>query len=231
MAVEDTAKAAKNEAPAIRVDGLRVRFGARTALRLDDWRVASGEGGLVIGPSGSGKTTLLNALAGLMTPNEGVVALFGEAWSSLSESARDRTRARDIGLVFQNPRLVPALSVRENVALAARYAGRRDAKKEADALLARLDIAELADRRPHQISLGEAQRVAIARAAAKRPALLLADEPTSALDDARAEATADLLAQEAAAAGATLLVVTHDARLKARFPTLLDLGSGGGRAP
>lgn len=218
MAVDD---------PAITVEGLVVRRDGRAILHLSDWSVPSGAQGLVAGPSGSGKTTLVNVLAGLTTPDAGRVTVAGVDWAQMSPARRDKARARAIGLVFQNVRLINALSVAGNVRLAARLAGRPSDRARTTELLDRLGVADKVDAKPRTLSLGEAQRAAVARAVIGQPRLVLADEPTSALDDASAERVAELLSNEAKAAGATLVIVTHDARLKNKFPVLLELGKAG----
>lgn len=213
------------QTPAVAVTALRAHYDGRAVLAVDAWAAPAGAKGLVVGPSGSGKTTLLHLIAGLDAPREGRITVFGVDWAAMRPAARDRFRGRTLGLVFQTPRLLAALTLRANVALAARLAGRAGDTARLDALLERLDIAHCADRKPRTLSQGEAQRGALARALAGEPKLILADEPTSALDDARADAVAALLEDEAERLGATLLIVTHDARLKTRFETFLDLGA------
>lgn len=210
---------------AIALDGVCVGYDERTVLDLDHWSVPAGAKGLVTGPSGSGKTTLLHLIAGLAHPERGAVHVFGSNWAVMSRANQDRLRGRKIGLVFQTPRLIGALSVGDNVRLAAKLSGRSADADGLDALLRRLDIAHCAERKPRTLSQGEAQRAALARALAGEPKLILADEPTSALDDERAGVVATLLEEEAERLGATLLIVTHDARLKGGLPVLLDLGT------
>ena len=194
------------------------RYGALTALRVDAWRAAAGEHWLLAGPSGSGKTTLLHILAGLTTPTAGVVVVGGVDLASLRGSARDRWRGRAIGLVPQRLDLVGALDVRDNLRLAQWLAGLREDAARVDAMLAAVGIADLAGRYPRQLSQGQAQRVAIARAVVNRPALVLADEPTANLDDDHATAALELLRAQALATGATLVVASHDARVRRILP-------------
>lgn len=217
MALEDAS---------IAVEGLVVRRDGRTILNLSAWDVPSGAQGLVAGPSGSGKTKLVNVLAGLTLPDAGAVTAAGVDWARLSPAQRDRARARAIGIVFQNVRLINALSVAGNMRLAARLAGRQVDRAQITGLLDRLGVVDKAEAKPRTLSLGEAQRAAVARAVIGRPRLVLADEPTSALDDFAAARVADLLASEAKKADATLLIITHDARLKKKFPVLLELEKG-----
>ena len=202
---------------------LRHDYAGTPALSLASLDVARGEACLVLGPSGSGKSTLLAAIAGLLVPSAGRITVAGTDMTSLGAVARDRHRARHIGLVPQTLHLISVLSVRENLRLARRLARLEADDAWLDACLARLGVAHLAARRASDLSVGEAQRVAIARALANRPALVLADEPTSALDDTNCERVAAMLVDECAAAGATLLVATHDARLRPRFTRSVTL--------
>jgi putative ABC transport system ATP-binding protein len=205
------------------VRDLRHEYAGRAALTLPAWEVARGEACLVLGPSGSGKSTLLAALAGLLTPTAGRIEVAGAEVTAMRPAARDAHRARHVGLVPQTLHLIPVISVRENLRLARRLARLAPDDAWVDTLFERLAIGHLARRRAADLSVGEAQRVAIARALANRPALVLADEPTSALDDASCERVAQLLLAETTAAGATLVVATHDQRLRRHFARSLEL--------
>ena len=207
----------------ISVRGLAHRYGQQHALRLSEWKVAQGERWLVLGPSGCGKTTLLHVLAGLVRPTEGKVEISGQELSSLSGKYLDRWRAGTVGIVLQALHLVKHLSVRDNLRLAQYLAHvPQDDARIADTLGA-LGVGGKAARRPSELSQGEQQRVAIARAVLNRPKLLLADEPTANLDDQSAVKVVDLLAEQAARHGATLVVATHDARVKGKFRERLEL--------
>lgn len=202
-------------------------YAARPVLSGVSFRIDPGERALLLGPSGSGKSTLLNCLCGLQRPDTGAVML-GEAVlaSPGSMAAADGLRRRHFGIVFQTLRLVSALSVRANLALAQKLqTGASDAAL-VDRTLDRLGIAHRADARPHAMSQGEAQRAAIARALVVRPAILVADEPTSALDNANAETVARLLVELADETGASLIIATHDERLRPHFPRTLTLAEG-----
>ena len=207
----------------LEIRNLRHDYAGRTVLDVPSWDVGKGESSLVLGPSGSGKTTLLNVIAGLATPTAGTVRVAGEEITRLSPAARDGFRARKVGLVLQTLHLIGVVSVRENLRLAQRLAGSTVDDSHIDEVLASLAVATLAGARARDISVGEAQRVAIARAVVNRPALILADEPTSALDDANCEKALALLLDQAAACGATLLVATHDNRIRGRFARRLEL--------
>jgi ABC-type lipoprotein export system ATPase subunit len=207
----------------IAVRGLAQRYGAVEALRLPEWKVAQGERWLVLGRSGSGKTTLLHVLAGLVHPTEGEVEVSGENLGRLRGARLDRWRATTVGIVLQALHLVKHLSVRDNLRLA-QYLGHvaQDDARIADTLAA-VGVGDKAARRPTELSQGEQQRVAIARAVVNRPKLLLADEPTANLDDAAAAKVVDLLSEQAGRYGATLVVATHDARVKGKFRERLEL--------
>ena len=207
----------------ISVRGLAHRYGAVEALRLPEWKVAQGERWLVLGRSGSGKSTLLHVLAGLVHPTEGEVEVSGENLGRLRGARLDRWRAASVGIVLQALHLVRHLSVRDNLRLA-QYLGHvaQDDARIADTLAA-VGVGDKASRRPPELSQGEQQRVAIARAVVNRPKLLLADEPTANLDDAAAAKVVDLLSEQAARYGATLVVATHDSRVKGKFRERLEL--------
>ena len=204
---------------------LRAGYGTKTVIALPLLQIAKGEHTLLLGPSGCGKTTLLNVMAGIAAPQSGRVSIDGTALDSLGVSERDRFRGRHIGLVMQRLHLISALTIQKNLRLAQRLAD--VAVDDAVILhaLQTLGVADKLDRFPRELSQGEAQRVAIARAVVNRPALILADEPTSALDDDNCLAAIDLLFAQADAHAATLIVATHDARIKARFARVLALGA------
>jgi putative ABC transport system ATP-binding protein len=209
----------------LEIDGLRLTLGGCEVLNLPRLALADGEHALLLGPSGSGKTSLINVIAGLITPDAGHVLIDGQDMAALGPAARDALRRRAIALVFQTLRLIPALSVRDNLLLAQRLATGAVDPVAADRALASVGVAHRAHACPRHLSQGEAQRAAIARALVARPRLLIADEPTSALDDANAARVADLLVTAAGESGATLLLATHDARLKDRFARCIDLGA------
>jgi putative ABC transport system ATP-binding protein len=203
--------------------GIVHRYGEVTAVEIPAWRAGAGEAWLLAGQSGSGKSTVLHILAGLTRPTAGSVVVNGMDLGALSGSARDRWRGRSAGLVPQRLHLVGALDVRDNLRLASTLAGLRVDDDRITALLQAVGVIELEDRYPSQLSQGQAQRVAIARAVVNRPALLLADEPTANLDDAHAAQALELLRGQALEAGATLVVASHDARVRALLPNVFTL--------
>lgn len=187
------------------------------AVAVPQWRAEAGAAWLLAGPSGCGKSTLLHLLAGLMVPTEGNVTVAGTNLGSLTESVRDRFRGRTVGLVPQRLHLIGALTVRENLRMAQTLAGIAVDDARLTGLLEAVGVAELAQRYPRELSQGQAQRVAVARAVVNRPALVLADEPTANLDDAHAAQALELLRAQAALVGATLVVASHDHRVKPLF--------------
>jgi ABC-type lipoprotein export system ATPase subunit len=194
------------------------RYNQSVVLRVDAWQAAAGEHWLLAGPSGSGKSTLLHILSGLTTPSAGDVRVAGVDVRTLAGSALDRWRGRTVGLVPQRLHLVAALNVRDNLRLAQYLAALPEESKRIYELLDAVQVADLALRYPRELSQGEAQRIAIARAVINRPALLLADEPTANLDDAHAASALELLRAQAIAVNATLVVASHDARVRPLLP-------------
>lgn len=211
-------------ANAVELHKLQFAYGDRTTLAIDDYILPAAAHAAVIGPSGCGKTTFVHLIAGLLSPSHGEIRVLGQDIAALTESQRDRFRGRHIGFVFQQLHLIPALTVRENVAVAQRLARSSTRRGHIDELLARLGLQDLGTRRPDALSLGQAQRVAIARALVHSPELIIADEPTSALDDDNATTVLDLLVESAEQFGAALMVVTHDRRIRGRLASELSLG-------
>ena len=219
----------------VQMSGLRFAWpGAQAfSISVEDFSLRAGERVLLIGPSGSGKSTFLSLLAGILIPDEGRLDVLGTDMKSLSRSARDRFRADHFGIIFQMFNLLPYASLLDNVALPLSFAKERrkrveavgGADTEAKRLLAKLglDAAALANAKAASLSVGQQQRVAAARALIGRPELIVADEPTSALDRDSQIAFLDLLSAETAAAGSTLVMVSHDQSLGTRFDRVLSL--------
>ncbi|MFN3812121.1 MAG: ABC transporter ATP-binding protein [Roseateles asaccharophilus] len=209
----------------IELQGLRYRYAQGPEIAFPDIALGAAPGLLLRGASGSGKSTLLALMAGLLSASAGVVLMAGTELGALSARQRDAWRGVNLGFVPQRLHLSAALSVRDNLGLPYLAAGQHVDAARVDALLTSLGLQSLAERRPHQLSLGQAQRVALARALLRRPRLLLADEPTANLDDENAAASLDLLQQAAAEQGAILVLATHDGRvaerLGARLPSLV----------
>ncbi len=189
-------------------------------------QVALGESVAIVGSSGSGKSTLLGLLAGLDNPTSGSVTVQGAAFSDLDEDARAAIRGKQMGFVFQSFQLLPTMTALENVMLPMQLSNQQNAKQIATETLAKVGLSMRLNHYPKQLSGGEQQRVAIARAFAPQPAILFADEPTGNLDLATGERIIDLLFSLNQAAGKTLILVTHDAKLAQRCQRTLTLNNG-----
>ena len=184
-------------------------------LRGVDLEVPFGEMSLLVGPSGCGKTTLLSVIAGLLNTTGGELEVLGQNMSRLSGNASISFRRKNLGFVFQQYNLLPALTAAENAAVPLLAAGvkRKQAVDRGRALLDRLGMAERADVLPNQLSGGQQQRVAMARALIHEPRLLVCDEPTSALDAETGHAVMELLRDVAVREDRAVIVVTHDSRV------------------
>ena len=200
------------------IQNLTHAYDGAAVLKVASWQAEQGAQWLMLGPSGSGKTTLLHVLAGILRPSAGQVTVADEDVMALSASALDRFRGKHIGIVLQRLHLIDSLSVMNNLLLAQYLAGAPQNTARVHEVLASLELSDKANAHPHELSHGQAQRVAVARAVVNRPKLLLADEPTSNLDDIRCMQVLDLLLAQAKACGATLVIATHDSRIKARVP-------------
>ncbi|MBE0612954.1 MAG: ATP-binding cassette domain-containing protein [Burkholderiales bacterium] len=191
-----------------------------------EFEVMAGEAVAIVGASGSGKSTLLGLLAGLDTPSAGSVHLDGADLFALDEDGRAALRARLLGFVFQSFQLLPALNALENVMLPLELAGAADAARRATAMMERVGLGERLGHYPKYLSGGEQQRVALARAFVMQPKLLLADEPTGNLDAETGAAIIDLMFSLNAAAGTTLVLVTHDDAIAHRCQRQIRLVGG-----
>ena len=202
----------------IRTQALACRFDDGKTLRFADVDVPQGGTLLLRGPSGSGKSTWLALAAGLRSAAGGEMVVAGQPVGALAPAARDAWRACTIGFLAQRLLLSDALSVAGNLGLVYFAAGLPQDRVAMHQTLDALGVAHLAARRPVQLSGGEAQRVALARALLLRPRVILSDEPTASLDDAACTAALALLRERALAAGATLVIATHDARVLQTVP-------------
>lgn len=198
----------------LQTKNLKFSYDGKKFIDFPDINCQKGEEWLLLGQSGSGKTTLLHLLGGLRKPKYGEVIIDGKNITSLSSTALDAFRGQKIGIVFQKPYFVRALTVEENLLLAQQLAGVDVDSKHIIYLLNKLNVGHKLKSKTDNLSEGEKQRVAIARALVNRPAVILADEPTSALDDKNCQEVIELLEKQAEEANATLLIVTHDGRLK-----------------
>ncbi|HEV7836665.1 MAG TPA: ABC transporter ATP-binding protein [Gemmatimonadaceae bacterium] len=197
------------------------------ALADIDMEIGDGEYVSIAGPSGSGKTTLLSILGLIDTPTSGEYTLADEAVANLTAADRARVRNRQIGFIFQSFNLIGDLTVAENVELPLTYRGinAEERKQRVHDALERVKMSHRAGHYPSQLSGGQQQRVAVARAVAGDPAILLADEPTGNLDSQNSESVMDLL-RELHQGGATICIVTHDARYARHADRLIELFDG-----
>ena len=209
----------KTSANAVRCAGVQKHFGEGDArihvLRGVDFEAKQGELTFLVGPSGCGKTTLISVITGLLDSTGGSVELFGENTRQLPPEEQIRFRRRNLGFVFQQYNLLPALTAAENAAVPLLAAGmkRREAVERAKALLVKLGLENRMDTLPSKLSGGQQQRVAMARALVHEPRLIVCDEPTAALDHATGESVMELLADSAVHPERAVIVVTHDNRV------------------
>jgi ABC-type lipoprotein export system ATPase subunit len=191
-------------------------------------QIHAGQACILLGPSGSGKTTLLSIIGCLSTPSSGALEILGEQVNYASNEASLRIRRQTLGFVFQHAQLLPFLSVRQNVVLAATNAGlsAQSAMERCQELFKHLDIDKMAHKMPGLLSGGQRQRVAISRALIHKPKIVLADEPTAALDWRHGQTVVDLLIEQTRKLGASLIVVCHDQRLVPRFDRVFSIDSG-----
>ena len=217
-----------NEDPALSISDLAFQFDAETGpiLRIKSWQVDRGKQVFLQGASGSGKSSLLTLLAGLQVPTMGEVRVLGTTISNLSNHERDRFRALNIGVVFQQFNLIPYLSVMDNILLAAKFGETEGSsvRQRATELLSRVNLkAELFERKSVDLSVGQQQRVAIVRALINYPALLLVDEPTSALDKANRDSFLTLLLEVLAENNCAMVFVSHDSDIGKHFSNRIEL--------
>lgn len=203
----------------IRTAQLRYSYPGAPPLDFPDIDVAQGGVLLLRGPSGAGKSTWLALAAGLLRPSSGQITVAGQDLNAIQKIATDAWRARAIGFLPQKLHLSEALTVAGNLAMAQWAAGVPDDPQAVRRVLDTLGLAGLAQRKPRQLSGGQAQRAALARAVLLNPSVILADEPTASLDDDAAHAALALLQDCAKRCGATLVVATHDSRATNAFPS------------
>ena len=200
--------------------------GTLDILRDIDFTLAERETAAIVGASGSGKSTLLSIIAGLDTPTSGTVHLAGQDIFALNEDDRAALRAHKVGFVFQSFQLLGNLTTLENVMLPLELAGRKDSRKAATDMLARVGLTTRLNHYPRVLSGGEQQRVALARAFVVQPAVLLADEPTGSLDFATGETIMELMFDLNRELGTTLVLVTHDRGIAARCVHRITIEAG-----
>jgi putative ABC transport system ATP-binding protein len=236
--MSDTATKFRTSAPlvnrgstgaAIRVEGLRKRYGAIEVLKGVDLMLAPGEFTAIMGKSGSGKSTLLGIVAGLERPDAGEVRIMGRELSGMTDGSMAELRRSSIGIIFQGFSLIPSLSALDNVLLPAFFAtGSSPAqrKERATDLLEQVGLGARLNYRPATLSGGEQQRVAIARALMNSPSILLADEPTGNLDQETGAAVLKLLIDLGRTHDTALLMVTHDPDVAAKAGSIVEMKDG-----
>lgn len=207
------------------IDNLSFGYSNHKILSIPHLEVKESEHLLVLGSSGSGKTTLLHILGGLLAPKQGKVIIGETDLYKLSGSQRDKYRGQNIGLVFQKAHLITALSVQDNLLLTQYLAGMAQDKGRVKEVLEELGLGEKRKKSVRELSQGEQQRVTIARALLNRPRIILADEPTASLDDKNAQKVIELLKSQAEHYKASLLIATHDQRVKDQFELQLNLAT------
>jgi putative ABC transport system ATP-binding protein len=205
------------------IQHLQHQYNQQTVFEVKNWQAKQGDSWLLLGNSGSGKTTLLHILAGLLKPTQGKVILAEQEITQYSPTQMDRFRARNIGLIFQRTHLISTLSVQKNLQLTQWTAGLKQDKNRILTVTEQLNITHCLRKRPSQLSGGEAQRVSVARAVLNQPKIILADEPTASLDDVNAQQVISLLKTQAQQYNATLVIATHDLRVKTAFEHCFQL--------
>jgi len=204
----------------VTVSGLTYHYtSSSNTLSFPDFSVQSGKTCLLLGESGSGKTTLLHLMGGLLKIQTGEVIVQNTPLSDLPESAADNFRGKHIGFIFQKNHLISALTVKQNLLIAPLLANLKQDENRIEEVLAQLGLWDKKHSKVHHLSQGQAQRVAIARAVINKPAIIFADEPTSALDDHNCERVISLLLNIARQYQCTLIIATHDQRLKSVVST------------
>ena len=207
----------------VAIRSLTYQYGSSVPIDYPSWSVSSGGHSVISGSSGCGKTTLLHILGGLLPVTRGEVLVGGEDFSRCGGRFLESFRNKYVGIVFQKPHLIRSLNVLENLSLVPYFRGYKVDRDHLLSIMSQLGIADLWDRKVHEISHGQAQRVAIGRALLNAPQLLLADEPTASLDAHHCDRVIRLLKDVAVRQGATLIIASHDQRIHAEFNNILEL--------
>ena len=210
-----------NQKKLIRTNNLSVKYGD-IDIKFPNINLDYGGQLLIIGKSGSGKTSLLNVLGGLLAPETGNVLVNDVDLFTLSNNKRDNYRGQQIGFVFQTPHFIKSLSVNDNLKFS-QYMSSKVNQPKIDMLLKNVDLLNLKNSKIQDLSEGEKQRISIIRALVNQPSIIFADEPTSALDDDSSYKVVDLLTNLSQKNNTTLVIVTHDKRIKDKFPIQINL--------
>lgn len=205
----------------IETKSLEFSYDNSFVFKFPNIKLKSNENLLVLGNSGIGKSTLLHNLAGILRPKSGLIKIFNQDISNLSEFELDKFRGQNIGIIFQRSHFVNSLTVGENLELA-QFLG-RNKKGNIKETLDNLKILDKINKKPKELSQGERQRASIALAIINSPKLILADEPTSSLDDTNCSNVIKILKEQALKYQAQLIVITHDSRLKKHFKKSISL--------
>ena len=203
----------------LKIENIKFKFNRTFVIKNLSFTVERGKNLLILGPSGSGKTTLLNILAGLLRPFSGNIFFENQNLYQKNENQIDEIRKQNFGFIFQNLNLIRYLNVKQNILLANNYAK----KSEVESLITNLGLVSQKEQLVSNISFGERQRTAIARSVINKPKIIFADEPTSALDDKNTEKVMDVLFERTKKLKSSLIVCTHDIRIKKMFKNILEL--------
>ena len=209
----------------IKFDNVSFSYDGTSVLSNFTMEAVQGRHVLVLGPSGSGKSTILNLAAGLISPSLGTVTIADQTITGMNSGKLDQFRGKTIGIIFQQLHLLQTLSVKQNLLAAQYLAGEKQQPERVSAILERLELKGLEQRKPAELSYGQQQRVSIGRALMNKPRVILADEPTSSLDDANAERVVALLKEQANLENATLLIATHDQRVRDHFDNPVEISA------
>jgi ABC-type lipoprotein export system ATPase subunit len=207
----------------IAINNLSYAYATKTTFKFPDFSIKDGETAVILGKSGVGKTTLLHLLAALLIPKTGSIQINNTDIGGLSNKELTIFRAKNIGVIYQKPHFVNALTVRGNLELCNYLADIKLNEGHLLNLAVSLGFQNHLSKKTSQLSLGEQQRVSIARALMNKPSVIFADEPTSSLDDENCNLVIDLLQKHASEIGASLIIVTHDQRLKSVFKNQITL--------
>lgn len=207
----------------IQTKSLAFQYSPETSFEFPDIVLQEGEHLLILGKSGIGKTTLLHLLAGILRSKAGLITIDGQELSKLSTAQLDRFRGQHMGLVYQKPHFVQSLNLKENLFLVQHLADKGQDLNRVKEVLGQLDMLSQLNKSPRKLSQGQQQRASIAMAMVNKPSIILADEPTSSLDDENCKKVIQLLKDQSAEVGASLIVITHDARLKDQFQNSITL--------
>lgn len=202
---------------------LTFKYSDSVVFNFPDIVCKPGDKLLITGNSGKGKTTLLHLLAGFLKPTSGEILINDQNIAALNSSKLDLFRGQNIGVILQQNHFIASISVLENIMLSSWLVSQKEKKKEAQILLDKLDLLAHQNKLPSQLSVGQQQRASIARALINNPSIILADEPTSSLDDENTIKVSKLLNNLSDNFNATLIIVTHDQRLKNVFHNSIEL--------